>query len=108
MSDAIRVRDLVKTYPGRPAVEAVRGIALGVRVGECFGLLGPNGAGKTTTLEILEPDRTALVCEGVEYTYLELDWLANRMAWRLHSEGVAAGDKVGVLPRPLLTSANGY
>ena len=54
MSDAIRVRDLVKTYPGRPAVEAVRGIALGVRVGECFGLLGPNGAGKTTTLEILE------------------------------------------------------
>jgi ABC-2 type transport system ATP-binding protein len=54
MSDAIRVRNLVKTYPGRPAVEAVRGIELGVRVGECFGLLGPNGAGKTTTLEILE------------------------------------------------------
>ncbi|BBP04429.1 peptide synthetase [Sulfuriferula plumbiphila] len=43
------------------------------------------------------PDRTALVCEGVDYTYLELDWRANRMAWRLHSAGVAAGDKVGVL-----------
>ena len=25
------------------------------------------------------PDRTALVCEGVDYTYLELDWLANRI-----------------------------
>ena len=54
MSDAITVRDLVKTYPARPPVEAVRGVTLDVRVGECFGLLGPNGAGKTTTLEIVE------------------------------------------------------
>ena len=51
---AIRVRDLVKRYPGRPPVEAVRGLSLDVRRGECFGLLGPNGAGKTTTIEILE------------------------------------------------------
>src|SRR5215207_8400542 len=43
---AIRCAGLVKTYPGKPPVEAVRG--------ECFGLLGPNEAGKTTTLEILE------------------------------------------------------
>jgi ABC-2 type transport system ATP-binding protein len=35
-------------------VEAVRGLDLEVRTGECFGLLGPNGAGKTTTIEILE------------------------------------------------------
>ena len=35
-------------------MQAVRGLDLEVRVGECFGLLGPNGAGKTTTLEILE------------------------------------------------------
>jgi ABC-2 type transport system ATP-binding protein len=54
MNPAIRVRGLVKTYPGRPPVEAVRGLDLEVRVGECFGLLGPNGAGKTTTLEIIE------------------------------------------------------
>jgi len=53
-SAAIRVRDLVKRYPGRPPVEAVRGLSLEVRRGECFGLLGPNGAGKTTTMEILE------------------------------------------------------
>lgn len=51
---AIRVQDLVKRYPGRPPVEAVRGLSLEVRRGECFGLLGPNGAGKTTTIEILE------------------------------------------------------
>jgi len=54
MNSAISVRDLVKTYPARPPVEAVRGVTLDVPVGECFGLLGPNGAGKTTTLEIIE------------------------------------------------------
>jgi ABC-2 type transport system ATP-binding protein len=52
---AIRVRDLVKTYPGRDGpVHAVQGLDLEVQTGECFGLLGPNGAGKTTTVEILE------------------------------------------------------
>jgi ABC-2 type transport system ATP-binding protein len=54
MNPAILVRGLVKTYPGRPPVEAVRGLDLEVKSGECFGLLGPNGAGKTTTLEIVE------------------------------------------------------
>ncbi len=54
MVEAIRCRNLVKTYPGRPPVEAVRGLDLTVASGECFGLLGPNGAGKTTTIEIIE------------------------------------------------------
>ena len=54
MSLAIRCNQLIKTYPGRPPVEAVRGLDLEVNTGECFGLLGPNGAGKTTTLEVLE------------------------------------------------------
>ena len=48
---AVRVRGLVKHFD---EVEAVRGVDLEVRRGECFGLLGPNGAGKTTTVEILE------------------------------------------------------
>lgn len=54
MSFAIRCRQLVKRYDGKPPVDAVRGLDLEVRTGECFGLLGPNGAGKTTTMEILE------------------------------------------------------
>ena len=51
---AIRCENLQKTYPGKPPVEAVRGLDLSVDEGECFGVLGPNGAGKTTTIEILE------------------------------------------------------
>ncbi len=52
MPAAILARDLRKTYDGK--VEAVRGLDLTIREGECFGLLGPNGAGTTTTIEILE------------------------------------------------------
>jgi ABC-2 type transport system ATP-binding protein len=54
MAPVIRCQNLVKTYEGRPPVEAVRGLDLEVAEGECFGLLGPNGAGKTTTIEIME------------------------------------------------------
>lgn len=59
MNLAIECTNLVKTYDGKPPVEAVRGLDLAVDVGECFGLLGPNGAGKTTTIEILEGLLTA-------------------------------------------------
>lgn len=45
MPAVIRCLKLVKTYEGRPPVEAVRGLDLEVEQGECFGLLGPNGAG---------------------------------------------------------------
>src|SRR3954451_7625437 len=55
MTAAILCRDLRKRYPARPApVDAVNGLDLEVRTGECFGLLGPSGAGKTTTVEICE------------------------------------------------------
>ncbi len=71
MTSAISVHGLVKTYPGKPPVEAVRGLDLEVGVGECFGLLGPNGAGKTTTLEILEG---LLDPTGGEVEVLGLRW----------------------------------
>lgn len=58
-SDVIDVSHLVKTYPGKTAVRAVRDISFRVQRGEIFGFLGPNGAGKTTTircmLDVLRP-----------------------------------------------------
>ena len=71
MSLAIHCRDLVKTYDGKPPVEAVRGIDLEVHEGECFGVLGPNGAGKTTTIEILEG---LLPATSGEVTVLGRQW----------------------------------
>ena len=53
MTDAIvNIQQLVKTYPGKTPVEAVKGIDLTVERGELFGLLGPNGAGKSTTISV--------------------------------------------------------
>ena len=49
---ALRLRDLTKSYPGPPAVQAIAGIDLEVAEGEMFGLLGPNGAGKSTTVGV--------------------------------------------------------
>jgi len=48
---ALRLHGLRKAFAD---VQAVDGLDLEVRSGECFGLLGPNGAGKTTTIEICE------------------------------------------------------
>jgi len=48
---AVEVRDLVKVYGARRAVD---GLSLRVAPGSVLALLGPNGAGKTTTIEICE------------------------------------------------------
>ncbi len=37
--------------------EAVKSLAFGVPIGQCFGFLGINGAGKTTTLKILSGEQ---------------------------------------------------
>jgi ABC-2 type transport system ATP-binding protein len=50
-SPAVEVRDLVKRYGDRTAVD---GISLTVERGQLLALLGTNGAGKTTTIEICE------------------------------------------------------
>ncbi|MGA8118110.1 MAG: ABC transporter ATP-binding protein [Actinocatenispora sp.] len=49
-SPAVEVRDLVKFYGRRPAVN---GLSFAVEHGEIFALLGKNGAGKSTTMKML-------------------------------------------------------
>ena len=61
----LQVRDVVKTYDGRPVVNHV---TFEVQAGEIFALLGPNGAGKTTLIrmitDILRPDSGEILLEG--------------------------------------------
>jgi ABC-2 type transport system ATP-binding protein len=76
----------VKSYEGKPPVEAVRGLDLEVPTGECFGLLGPNGAGKTTTMEILEGLLEATSAERLEV--LGLKWGQDDVAIR-HRIGIS-------------------
>ncbi|MBI2175464.1 MAG: ABC transporter ATP-binding protein [Parcubacteria group bacterium] len=52
MTEAVRVRNLVKRYK-KTKINAVNDISFSVAEGAFFALLGPNGAGKTTTISIL-------------------------------------------------------
>ncbi len=97
MTLAIRCKQLVKTYPGKPPVEAVRGLDLDVNIGECFGLLGPNGAGKTSTLEIIEGllDPTAGEVEVLGMTW-KRDAVAIRQRLGISLQETRLSDKLTV------------
>jgi ABC-2 type transport system ATP-binding protein len=67
MSNAIEVRDIVKTFGD---FTAVSGVSFAVKDGEIFGLLGPNGAGKSTLIRmmvtLLVPTRGTAVINGFD------------------------------------------
>src|SRR6202162_1667449 len=96
MAPAIQCRDLRKRYDGN--VEAVRGLNLEIKAGECFGLLGPNGAGKTTTIEILEG---LLQPTSGEVTILGQTWKENsrelREAMGISLQETRLSEKLSVL-----------
>ncbi|KAA3608076.1 MAG: ATP-binding cassette domain-containing protein [Planctomycetota bacterium] len=83
---ALEVRNLVKAYGDRPALQ---GLDFQVRAGEVFGLLGPNGAGKSTTIACiagwLTPDRGQIRLHGLD----------------LFKQGAQARRRLGVVPQEL-------
>lgn len=75
-SRLIEARDLVKSFTTRTdwrrrttrAVHGVRGVSLGVSVGETVGIVGESGAGKSTVgrmlLGLIRPDEGTVVFDG--------------------------------------------
>jgi len=80
VADAIRLRNLTKTFGDKVAIN---GLDLTVPQGALYGIIGPNGAGKTTTiriiLSILFPDSGEVEVLG-------------------HSSALQAKDRIGYLP----------
>jgi len=84
----LEVDRLVKTYPGRPPVPALRGISLTVTAGELVAVVGPSGSGKTTLLQIIGSlDRPT--SGTVKITGLDLGDMSDRdlSALRAHQVG---------------------
>jgi ABC-2 type transport system ATP-binding protein len=77
----LRVRELVKVYPG--PVAAIQGIDLELANG-LFGLLGPNGAGKTTLMRILagllEPTSGQVTLDDKDIL-ADPQWLRGRLGY---------------------------
>ena len=65
-SPVVEWKDVRKVFPG--GNEALRGVSLDVRVGECLALLGTSGSGKTTLLKmvnrLIEPTSGQVLVEG--------------------------------------------
>lgn len=65
--NAIEIRNLSKSFSGRPVLSNV---SFSISKGEVFGLLGPNGAGKTTIVNcicgLVSPDSGSCIVLGKE------------------------------------------
>ncbi|MFQ6148229.1 condensation domain-containing protein, partial [Streptomyces seoulensis] len=100
---------VVEVAVGDPGVR-VRGIDVVGSVERALVLEGWNGAGvgvvgglvpeRIAEWAVVDPGAVAVVCEGVELSYGELDVWANRFAWLLRGRGVGVESVVGLcLPR---------
>lgn len=49
----VELRDVTRSFPGPPEVQALKGVNLTVRSGDYISIVGPSGSGKSTMLNIL-------------------------------------------------------
>ena len=50
---AIELRDVTRSFPGPPEVQALKGVSVSIADGEYVSITGPSGSGKSTMLNIL-------------------------------------------------------
>jgi putative ABC transport system ATP-binding protein len=72
----VAARDVARRYgEGATAVDALRGVALDVRVGELVAVMGPSGSGKSTLMHILagldKPTGGTVTIAGQEITTMD-------------------------------------
>ncbi|SDI98933.1 ABC transporter transmembrane domain-containing protein [Salipiger marinus] len=72
------------TYPARPGVKALDGVALTIRPGETVALVGPSGAGKTTIVQLIQrfydPDGGQVLLDGVPVSEMARDAFRRHIA----------------------------
>jgi putative ABC transport system ATP-binding protein len=71
----VAAHGLVRRYgDGATAVEALRGVSLGIEAGRLTAIMGPSGSGKSTLMHLLAgldtPTEGSIVVDGVEITSL--------------------------------------
>jgi putative ABC transport system ATP-binding protein len=71
----VRADGLVRRYgDGDTAVEALRGVSLGIETGRMTAIMGPSGSGKSTLMHLLagldQPTEGRIVIDGVDITSL--------------------------------------
>ena len=70
----LELANVVKRYPGDPAVEALRGVSLTVTAGEMLAIIGRSGSGKSTLLHMIgtldTPDEGTVCVAGYDTSAL--------------------------------------
>ncbi|WP_067245418.1 ABC transporter ATP-binding protein [Microbacterium resistens] len=49
----VELRDVTRSFPGPPEVQALKGVSLAAETGDYLSIVGPSGSGKSTMLNIL-------------------------------------------------------
>jgi putative ABC transport system ATP-binding protein len=83
----LEVEDVIRSYPGEPPVQALRGVNLTIGHGELVGIVGPSGSGKTTLLQLMgtldRPTSGHVRITGLDVATMPDDELAYLRATRI-------------------------